>query len=302
MDAPAQRRLSKTRRTPPGGRLGAFLNARLFGDTLGARIDFAKPLGDPGLYGPDSVAWRVHANPASLAVGGVAAVILELAEPRVRHGVWDHSSFRRDPLKRVQRTAAATMITTYAARADALACIEHVNRMHARVSGTTPDGLAYDARDTELLNWVQATAAYGFLNAYQRYVEPAMSVVDQDRYYAELAETGALFGATGAPRSAAKMDAMLEDWTQSLEPHPILDEFLTLIARVSPFGPAGRPGQPLIVHAAIGLLPDELRKALRLPDKPLLRGLSKPVLRSAGVFASALPGNAPAQARARMRS
>lgn len=299
MDAPAQKRLS-LQRPRPGGRLGAFFNARLYGDALGSRIDFAKPPGDPGLYGPESVAWKVHANPASLAVGGIAAVILELAEPRVRHGVWDHSSFRSAPLKRIQRTAAATMITTYAARADALACIDNVNRMHARVRGTSPDGLAYDARDPALLNWVQATAAYGFLNAYQRFIAPGMSSAEQDRYYTELAETGALFGADGAPRSVAEMAAMLEDWAQHLEPHPILEEFLTLIERVSPFGFAGRPGQPLIVQAAIGLLPVGLRKKLRLPDKPLLRALSRPVLRSASLIAAGLPGHAPAQARARM--
>ena len=46
----------------------------------------------------DSVAWRVFRNPVALFVGGVTAVILELAEPRVRSGVWDHTTFRTDPL------------------------------------------------------------------------------------------------------------------------------------------------------------------------------------------------------------
>ena len=52
-----------------------------------SRTNYAAPRGDPGLFGPDSVAWRVHANPVALAVGGIAAVILELAEPRVRSGI-----------------------------------------------------------------------------------------------------------------------------------------------------------------------------------------------------------------------
>ena len=59
-----------------------------------AATDYGAPMGDPGLYGPDSMAWRVHANPVTLAVGGLAAVILELAEPRVRTGVWEQSIFR----------------------------------------------------------------------------------------------------------------------------------------------------------------------------------------------------------------
>ena len=47
----------------------------------GGKVDYREPAGDPGLFGPDSMAWRVHANPIALAIGGVAAVILELAEP-----------------------------------------------------------------------------------------------------------------------------------------------------------------------------------------------------------------------------
>jgi uncharacterized protein (DUF2236 family) len=54
----------------------------------------ALPAGEPALAAPDSVSWRVFKNPVSLFVGGVTAVILELAEPRVRTGVWEHSSFR----------------------------------------------------------------------------------------------------------------------------------------------------------------------------------------------------------------
>src|SRR4030095_5892246 len=79
----------------------------------GGKVSCLEPAGDPGLFGPDSMAWRVHANPVALAVGGVAAVILELAEPRVRSGVWDHSTFRTDPLARMQRTGEATLITTF---------------------------------------------------------------------------------------------------------------------------------------------------------------------------------------------
>jgi hypothetical protein len=48
----------------------------------------------PALFEPDSVTWRVMKNPVALVVGGFAAVILELAEPRVRSGVWEHTSFR----------------------------------------------------------------------------------------------------------------------------------------------------------------------------------------------------------------
>lgn len=51
----------------------------------------------------------------ALLVGGIAAVILELAEPRVHTGVWEHSLFRSDPVRRLQRTGLAAMATVYGA-------------------------------------------------------------------------------------------------------------------------------------------------------------------------------------------
>ena len=51
--------------------------------------DFSLPVGEAALVSPDSVSWRVFKNPLSLFIGGVAAVIMELAEPRVRTGVWE---------------------------------------------------------------------------------------------------------------------------------------------------------------------------------------------------------------------
>jgi hypothetical protein len=48
--------------------------------------DFTEPAGEAALAAPDSVCWQVFRNPVSLYVGGVAAVILELAEPRVAAG------------------------------------------------------------------------------------------------------------------------------------------------------------------------------------------------------------------------
>ena len=64
--------------------------------------DFLRPAGEAALVSPDSVSWRVFKNPLSLFVGGVAAVIMELAEPRVRTGVWEHTTFRIDPVRRLR--------------------------------------------------------------------------------------------------------------------------------------------------------------------------------------------------------
>src|SRR5215831_14780649 len=126
-------------------------------------VDFSRPAGEPALVSPDSVSWRVFKNPVSLFIGGVTAVIMELAEPRVRTGVWEHTTFRVDPIRRLRRTGLAAMVTVYGASSKAEAMIARVRRAHDVVAGTTPMGEAYSASDPELLTWVQGTAAYGFL-------------------------------------------------------------------------------------------------------------------------------------------
>ena len=75
--------------------------------------DFLRPVGEAGLVPPDSVSWRVFKNPLSLFIGGVAGVIMELAEPRVRTGVWEHTTFRLDPVRRLRRTGLAAMVTIW---------------------------------------------------------------------------------------------------------------------------------------------------------------------------------------------
>src|SRR6187551_405415 len=136
----------------------------------GMEFDFSKPVGEPALAPADGVSWLVFANPVSLFIGGVAAVLLELAEPSVRSGVWDHSSFQRDPGMRLRRTGFAAMMTVYGPRSATEQLIARVVRMHGHVSGVTPGGVAYQANDPRLLDWVHATATFGFTEAYHRYV------------------------------------------------------------------------------------------------------------------------------------
>lgn len=266
----------------------------------GGKVNYLEPKGDPGFFGPDSMAWKVSANPVALAVGGVAAVILELAEPRVRSGVWDHSTFKTDPLARMQRTGEATMIATYGPTRAAEARIAMVTRMHERVSGMTPEGQAYTALEPELMTWVHVTAGWGFLNAYARYVAPGLSFADRDRYYAEGARLGRAFGAAEAPASVAEVDGWFDRMRPKLVPHPIIDEFLDIVSTTSPLGLVGRALQPLVVQAAIDLLPPDLQRSLALPVRPLRLVTARTVLRAMAAGAAYAPSQIVRDAHARV--
>jgi uncharacterized protein (DUF2236 family) len=262
--------------------------------------DFLRPAGEAALVSPDSVSWRVFKNPLSLFIGGVAAVIMELAEPRVRTGVWDHTTFRSDPIRRLRRTGLAAMVTIYGARGTAEAMIARVRRMHDRVAGSTPAGKAYRANDPELLNWVQGTAAYGFLQAYHSYVRP-LSDLERDRYYAEGTLAASLYGAS-APTSEAALETRFAAMANQLERSDILFEFLAIM-RSAPILPLPlRPVQSLLIRAATDLTPYWLPKIVGVAHGDL-NAWEAGVVRQIGAFADrvVLETNPAVQACRRMR-
>jgi uncharacterized protein (DUF2236 family) len=244
-------------------------------------IDFATPPGEPAVVGPDSVSWRVFRNPLSMFVGGVTAVLLELGEPRVRTAVWDHSSFRADPARRLRRTGLAAMITVYGARSRMEVAAARVRAMHAPVAGTTPGGEPYRADDPELLAWVQSTAAFAFLAAFRRYVGP-VSPADGDRYFAEGTIGSALYGAEHVPASEAEFAATLAAMLPRLEPSPILEELIAILRTAPILPPSLRPVQQVIVRAAVDLLPSAARDRLRLGRHGRLTLAEAAMLRTLG--------------------
>lgn len=252
---PLQRRLEKT--------------AADFIYGAGARADFSSPAGEPALAGPDSVAWRIFKNPVTLMIGGIAAVVLELAEPRVRSGVWEHTGFRARPVARLQRTGLAAMMTVYGPRSQAEAMIARVSAMHARIAGVTPEGLPYRADDPALLDWVQATASYGFLEAWAAHVAP-LGMPERDRYYAEGLPAARLYGATGAPDSQARLEQLFAAMHDRLGASPILGEFLQLMRGVPLLPPALAPLQAWMVAAALDLVPPSILRRIGLDGQPRL--------------------------------
>ena len=253
-------------------------------DYLGTAIDFAVPVGEPALLPPDSIQWRVYKNPIALGIGGIAAVLLEFAEPRIRSGVWDHSTYKADPIGRSRRTGLVAMLACYGPASVAKEVIGKVNRMHGKVKGATPAGETYRAMNPVLLDWVAATASYGFLMAYDHFVHP-LSKSDKDRFMRDSDAIGREFGARHAPSSIDAFRDMMTDLEPRFEPHPILFEFLDIIR-------SGRaaPGVPRFLHraiarASVSLLPDHVRRRLDFGSRFDLTRLDRLMLRTAGRFA-----------------
>lgn len=273
---------------------------RLMEPPAGMAFDFSQPRGEPALVDAHSVSWRIFKNPVSLFVGGVAAVILELAEPSVRSGIWEHSSFRRDAVTRLKRTGAAAMMTVYGPRSAAEAMIARIRRMHERVRGTTPDGTPYHANDPRLLDWVQATASFGFIEAYSRFVS-TLDDTEKSQAFAEGRTSAKLYGAVGAPDSLAAWQRLLDETEPRLERSDIVFEFLDIM-RHAPIGPfVVRPVQRLLLRAAVDLVPETLRGKLGLQRFGLgAPGRAAVALMGAAADRLRLKDAPPAQASLRM--
>ena len=148
---------------------------------------------DTGLFGPDSMAWRVHADP-SMIVGGMRALLLQALNPRAMAGVADHSAYRKDPWGRFARTAAFVATTTYGTTAEAEAIAARVRRVHLRVNGREPTtGATYSADDPDLLAWVHNVLAHSLLLAKQRY-GGGLSRRDAEQYLREMVRMAELVG------------------------------------------------------------------------------------------------------------
>lgn len=154
---------------------------------------------DPGLFGPESITWRVNREQA-LLVGGGCALLLQLAHPLVAAGVADHSDFKADPLKRLRRTLDATLGIVFGTTDEAERCAATIRSVHSRVQGTLPAdtgrfpaGTPYRAEDPPLLEWVQATLIDTAIRTYGLLFSP-LSHAERERYYTEAKAIAAMLG------------------------------------------------------------------------------------------------------------
>lgn len=228
---------------------------------------------EDGLFGPGSMAWKVHGDVTSMMVGGIAALLLQMLHPAVLGGVWDHSNFRKDLHGRLRRTARFIALTTYGSRAEAEQAIARVRQVHGRVRGTLPDGQAYSADDPELLVWVHATETVCFLDAWRRFANPAMPAADQDRYFAEMATVGRALGAADVPTTRAETLSLIERMRPQLRADARSREVSQLILNQRHDSLAMLPVQQLTVQSAIDLLPAWARRLHGLRSSTLTRPL-----------------------------
>lgn len=215
---------------------------------------FATPKGDAGLFGPDSVAWQLHADFTAMMVGGLSSLIVQSLHPRALAAVWDHSDFRNNLKERLGRTAYFVAATTYGSEAVALNAIRRVNTIHANIKGIDLQGQPYVANEPELIRWVHLVEVSSFLAAYQHLAKRPLSPQACDQYITEMARVGHLLGAPDLPQTCAATQAELLDFVDKLRFDARAQEILQII-QAYPVDVLDKPWMALVLKCAFDIMP-----------------------------------------------
>jgi uncharacterized protein (DUF2236 family) len=165
-----------------------------------------------GFFGPDSVTWRIHSDPA-FSVGGIRALLLQALHPVAMDGVHQFSTaFVSDPWARLTRTAEYVATLTFGTRRDALRQVRRVRGLHrdkAAVEGTT--GRAYRVDDADLLLWVHNCEVDSLLSTARRAGVP-LTDAEADQYVEEQVVAAVLVGCeeSDVPRTVAELDGYFD--------------------------------------------------------------------------------------------
>ncbi|MFY9487721.1 MAG: oxygenase MpaB family protein [Solirubrobacterales bacterium] len=226
---------------------------------------------DWGLFGPDSVTWRVHSHPI-IVVGGFRALMIQCLNPLAMAGVAQYSDFMIDPLKRFRRTAQYVHHVVFSDTQSAREAAARVRTVHEHVHGIDPvTGREFHANDPELLLWVHCVEAHSFLTAYRTFVRE-LPREDQDRYLSEQVAAAELIG---VPRELVpdSVDAYREYFAK------MLPTLCTSKSAAETIRFVARPNMRIVPvsewpfainlkiagHAAVTVMPRSLRQIAGLP-------------------------------------
>ncbi len=229
---------------------------------------------DPGFFGPDSVTWRVAADP-SMALAGLRALLLQSVHPLAMAGVAQHSDFRGDPWGRLFRTAEYVAVTTFGTVREAERAAARVRGLHGRLSGVEPEsGVPYRVADPELLRWVHCCEVESFLTTAVR-CGLRLAPDEQDTYYGEQTVAAALIGLD--PEEVPDSVQAVADYFTGMRPQLRVTEEARRAARfvlwppmpaLLQLGTPARPAWTALAAAAAGMLPRWCRRMFDLPGLP----------------------------------
>lgn len=211
----------------------------------------ARPPGAPGLFRPGDAIWTVHGSVATF-VGGIRSLYLQALHPLALAGIDQHSSYRQDPLGRLQRTGAFIAITTFGSAALAQQSVDAVRALHRQVEGTATDGRHYSAQDPHLLLWVHVALVDSMLSSYLELGHDG--TISPDDYVRDMAVVGQAMGVPRPPESVAELRAAFGRFLPELQADDLVRRTHDFITD-APLPLRLKPGYRVLARAAWATLP-----------------------------------------------
>jgi len=175
-----------------------------------------------GIFGADSVSWRINRE-AALFLGAGRAALLQLAHPWVAAALDQHSSLMKRPIERFHNTFRVVFTMIFGTADQAFTSARSLYGMHTRITGEVPQTVAgydkgsrYEALHIPALQWVYATLIESAVIAYEC-VLPPLSKEELASYYAESKVLAGLFGLppTALPETWTGFKAYIADMLAS---------------------------------------------------------------------------------------
>lgn len=158
---------------------------------------------EAGIFGPESVNWRISRE-AALFLGAGRAALLQLAHPWVAAALAEHSTVLDRPIVRFHRTFRIVFTMIFGTLEQAMAAARYLHALHTRIGGEMPEdvtayqrGSRYEANEIAALRWVYATLVESAVLAYESAL-PALTAEAREQYYAESKVLAGLFGIPAA--------------------------------------------------------------------------------------------------------
>jgi uncharacterized protein (DUF2236 family) len=168
---------------------------------------------DQGLFGPDSVTWRIMREPV-IWVAGFRALYLQALHPRVMRGTWQNTSFTKpgEAWGRFVRTTEFVGVRTYGTRAEVDRAARRVRKLHASLTGTDPDGTRFRLDEPELLLWVHCGEVASYVDIARR-SGAVVSEADLDAFVDEQRRGAAVVGLDpdAVPASVSGLEAYYKE-------------------------------------------------------------------------------------------
>lgn len=151
------------------------------------------PRADDDYFGPDSVSWRVFADPVA-KLGGMAALLLQALNPYMMRVFYNATASHGDSAGRDERTGRYFDTVVFGDRAHADAAAAVVRRMHVHAVWTDPQtGQEMRADRPEWLAWTHNTFVYALVSACHAFGVP-LTAAERDRFVVEQHAAARLIG------------------------------------------------------------------------------------------------------------